>query len=175
MDSDLQIQNGRIGVAQITSTSDVSHNFELAKKCCKLAQSNNVGLLCFPECFAYMGPDTLTIGESLENSLILSTYKQLAIEFGLWFSLGGFPERCDGINKIFNTHIIMNNEGIIVATYRKVHLFTVAIEGGPNLDESVKTQPGDELVIVETPFGKLGLAICYDLRFPELFSTLRCE
>jgi predicted amidohydrolase len=173
MDTITNVQNARIAVAQLTSTSDIAENLALAKTCCKLAKSNDVGLLCFPECFAYLGLDTLQIGEPLENSSILSTYSLLALEFGLWFSLGGFPERCERLNKIYNTHIIMDDKGKIVATYRKVHLFTVDIDGGPKLDETLKTEPGDELVIVNTPFGKLGLAICYDLRFPELFSTLR--
>jgi predicted amidohydrolase len=167
------VRNGRIGVAQITSTSNVMQNLESAKLCCKLAQSSNIEMLCFPECVCYIGPDTILIGESIESSTILKNYSLLAIEHNLWLSLGGFPEKCVEKNKVYNTHILMDNHGRVISTYRKVHLFTVAIENGPNLDETIKTEPGSELVLVDTPFGRLGMAICYDLRFPELFGVLR--
>lgn len=165
--------NTRIGVVQMTSTSDRAHNLAVATKLCLLAKASGVGLLCFPECFSYIGPDLLNQGEIFAESKTLKAYADLAVKYGLWLSLGGFPEKHPQKNKVYNTHIVMNSDGTVVAFYRKIHLFSVNIADGPNLDESQKTEAGYEMAVVETPFGTLGLSICYDLRFPELYSQLR--
>eukprot|EP01127_Copromyxa_protea_P000786 TRINITY_DN10696_c0_g1_i1.p1 TRINITY_DN10696_c0_g1~~TRINITY_DN10696_c0_g1_i1.p1 ORF type:complete len:197 (-),score=43.56 TRINITY_DN10696_c0_g1_i1:56-646(-) len=165
-----------IGVVQLTSTSDTVANFAAAETVAKKAHQVGVQLLCYPECFAFMGESsdgTLAQATKLDSSPILDKYKQLAKTYNLWLSLGGFHELSETPGKIHNTHLVINNKGEVVAIYRKVHMFRVAIEGGPNLDESRTTSRGEELVVVDTPLGRLGLSTCYDLRFPEVYTALR--
>ena len=86
--------------------------------------------------------------------------------------LGGFHEASPNPDKCFNTAILLNESGEIAAAYRKIHLFDVAIQNGPQLMESKHTEAGDVAVTTETSFGKLGLTICYDVRFPALYQCL---
>lgn len=102
--------------------------------------------------------------------------RALAKRFGMWLSLGGLHERPEGeidsTTKMFNSHFIVDSAGDVRARYQKVHLFDVSIPGGPVLNESSGTEAGNEMVVVDSPVGRLGLATCYDLRFPELFQGL---
>uniref|UniRef100_A0A671EXL6 Deaminated glutathione amidase n=1 Tax=Rhinolophus ferrumequinum TaxID=59479 RepID=A0A671EXL6_RHIFE len=97
-------------------------------------------------------------------------------ECGLWLSLGGFHERgqdWEQTQKIYNCHVLLDSEGSVVATYRKTHLCDVEIPGQGPMHESSSTMPGPSLKSpVSTPAGKIGLAICYDMRFPELSLAL---
>ncbi|XP_027465872.1 deaminated glutathione amidase isoform X5 [Zalophus californianus] len=97
-------------------------------------------------------------------------------ECGLWLSLGGFHERgqdWEQTQKIYNCHVLLDNKGSVVATYRKTHLCDVEIPGQGPMHESNSTIPGPSLESpVSTPVGKIGLAICYDMRFPELSLAL---
>ena len=87
-------------------------------------------------------------------------------------SLGGYPESV-GQTHPFNTHLIVNPEGHIETTYRKAHLFDVTLPSGQELKESNGIQPGNALVSYSSPFGTMGLSVCYDLRFPEHYLALR--
>ncbi|TMS02410.1 Deaminated glutathione amidase [Larimichthys crocea] len=121
--------------------------------------------------------ETLSLSESLTGDTI-SQYTQLARKLEVWLSLGGFHERghnWESDRRIYNSHIIINDKGDIVSVYRKSHLFDVELpEKGVSLKESAFTIPGPCLVSpVQTPIGKLGLGICYDLRFPELSLALQ--
>ena len=113
----------------------------------------------------------LIIAEDLDGPL-LGRYRDLAKDSGLWLSLGGFPEKVPGEKRAYNTHLIIDDQGQIVSTYRKIHLFDVTLPTGQSLKESEAIRPGDSLEVCETPLGSTGLAICYDLRFPELFLGL---
>uniref|UniRef100_UPI00398E80BE deaminated glutathione amidase n=1 Tax=Pristiophorus japonicus TaxID=55135 RepID=UPI00398E80BE len=97
-------------------------------------------------------------------------------ETGVWLSLGGFHERChdwERDRRIYNAHVLINDSGEIAVVYRKTHLFDVELKGRVSLKESNFTIPGPGIEApVDTPIGKLGLAICYDLRFPEISLTL---
>ena len=90
----------------------------------------------------------------------------------LWISGGGVHTRAPESEKIHNTHVIIDSDGRIRAHYHKMHLFDVSIPGKVALRESNTTDPGDELVVVDSPLGKLGLGICYDMRFPEMYVEL---
>jgi len=134
--------------------------------------------MCLPENFAFMGEesgDSVRIAESLENGQLLQKYKDLARDNDIWLSLGGFPEissQNPGL-KTHNTHLIVDNRGLIKAAYRKIHMFWVDIPNGPKLDESKYCDHGKEIVVTDTPVGRIGLSTCYDLRFPELYIALR--
>ena len=109
---------------------------------------------------------------------ILDALKTIAKSSGLWISgggmhVGGAPtaEGSD-LPRVYNTHVIIDSQGTVKCLYHKIHLFNVHIPGKVNLQESATTAPGTELVVCDSPVGKLGLATCYDVRFPEQFTSL---
>jgi len=164
-------------VIQMTSTDDTSKNFSTCKRLIGEAKAKGATFVCLPECFNFLGGSSdasLKIAQSLDGSFI-SSYKSLAKEMGVWLSLGGFQETSDvpGSRKLKNTHVIIDNNGKLVSKYRKIHLFDLDLPGSPPLKESAFTEPGTSLTTCASPFGKLGLSICYDLRFPEMYCALR--
>jgi len=165
-----------IGLGQLTSTTDLQKNFENCSLLADKASKHGVDLLCFPECFAYLGEPggaIFKIAEPLDGPLF-NRYRSLAKEKGIWISYGGFHETNPQDDKhVFNTHVIVDNQGEIKATYRKLHLFKVDIKDGPSLDETAVVSKGKEVVVVDSPVGKLGITTCYDVRFPELYGILR--
>ena len=102
----------------------------------------------------------------------MQRYQQLAQSTGLWLSLGGFQERGPDPEHLYNCHVVVSSAGEVVASYRKVHLFNVDVPNGPVLMESRFTAPGQQLVACDSPAGRLGLTVCYDLRFPEVYQRL---
>eukprot|EP01023_Acetabularia_acetabulum_P044643 TRINITY_DN4492_c0_g3_i1.p1 TRINITY_DN4492_c0_g3~~TRINITY_DN4492_c0_g3_i1.p1 ORF type:complete len:243 (-),score=28.50 TRINITY_DN4492_c0_g3_i1:522-1250(-) len=134
-------------------------------------------MLFLPECFAFLGSSSqqsLQMAEPLNGSLI-QQYQSIARENSIWLSLGGFQRKGNDEDHLFNCHVIVDNTGEIRASYDKVHLFNVDIPNGPVLMESNFTHAGDKIVACDSPVGKLGLTICYDLRFPNLYQKLSFE
>ncbi|XP_051133162.1 deaminated glutathione amidase, chloroplastic/cytosolic [Andrographis paniculata] len=165
----------RIAAAQMTSVNDLSANFATCSRLVKEAAAAGAKLLCFPENFSYFGAktgDSLSIAEPL-NGPTMQRYCAIARESSMWLSLGGFQERGSDDSHLRNTHVLVDDAGNIVTTYRKMHLFDVDVPGGAVYKESSFTEGGNEIVAVDTPFGRLGLTVCYDLRFPELYQQLR--
>ncbi|XP_030635940.1 deaminated glutathione amidase [Chanos chanos] len=167
-------------VCQVTSTPDKEANFVACKRLVEQAKESGASMVFLPEGFDYIGSnreETLQLSESLDGDII-TRYSQLARNLDVWLSLGGFHERghdWEADRRIYNSHIIINGQGDIAAVYRKGHLFDVELTGkGVSLKESSFTIPGPSLVQpVQTPVGKVGLGICYDLRFPELSLALQ--
>lgn len=167
-------------VCQVTATPDKEANFSACKQLVEEAKERGAGMVFLPEGFDYIGSsreETLSLSESLTGDTI-SLYAQLARKLEVWLSLGGFHERghdWESDRRIYNSHIIINDKGDIISVYRKSHLFDVELpEKGVSLKESAFTIPGPSLTSpVQTPIGKVGLGICYDLRFPELSAALQ--
>ncbi|XP_062850430.1 deaminated glutathione amidase isoform X2 [Trichomycterus rosablanca] len=167
-------------VCQMTSTPDKEANFTTCKRLVEQAKQSGASMVFLPEAFDYIGSnreETLQLSESLQGDLI-SRYTKLARMLNVWLSLGGFHERghdWENDRRIYNCHIIINDQGEIVSVYRKGHLFDVELTSrGVSLKESAFTIPGPGLVPpVQTPIGKVGLGICYDLRFPEMSVALQ--
>ncbi|KAG7496425.1 deaminated glutathione amidase [Solea senegalensis] len=167
-------------VCQVTATPDKEANFSACKQLVEEAKQRGASMVFLPEGFDYIGSsreETLSLSESLTGDTV-SRYTQLARKLDVWLSLGGFHERgpkWETDRRIYNSHIIINEKGDIVSVYRKSHLFDVELpEKGVSLKESAFTIPGSSLVSpVQTPIGKIGLGICYDLRFPELSLALQ--
>ncbi|XP_069693909.1 deaminated glutathione amidase-like isoform X2 [Periplaneta americana] len=164
-----------IGVCQMTATNKKEDNIQVCSKLIKAAKDKNCEMVFLPEACDYIGEskeETLAMSESLDEYL-LKTFCNLAKENEIWLSLGGIHVRVGG-EKLQNTHIIIDATGNIVAKYEKSHLFDVNLpEQGIRLMESDYVLPGQTIVPpVETPVGKVGLSICYDMRFPELSLTL---
>ncbi|XP_065713718.1 deaminated glutathione amidase isoform X2 [Patagioenas fasciata] len=168
-----------VAVAQVTSTPDKERNFAGCSTLVREAAERGATIVFLPEGFDFIGTDpaqTLSLAESLDGD-IMGRYANLARECGVWLSLGGFHERgkdWDTTQRIYNCHALLDPTGQLVAAYRKTHLCDVELEGRVTMKESGFTNPGAEIVPpVSTPAGKLGLAVCYDLRFPELSLALR--
>ncbi|XP_014512478.1 nitrilase-like protein 2 isoform X1 [Vigna radiata var. radiata] len=143
--------------------------------CAKEAASAGAKLLCFPEAFSYVGTkdgDSLSVAQPLDGP-IMNQYCSLARESSIWLSLGGFQEKGSDPQHLCNTHVIVDETGKIRSSYRKIHLFDVDVPGGRVYKESSFTEPGKDIVAVDSPIGRLGLSVCYDLRFPEVYQLLR--
>jgi predicted amidohydrolase len=169
----------RIAVGQMSASSDVEKNLEVVADLCARAKDRGCAMLFLPECFAFIGvkgTDALAVMEPLDGPL-LGRYRELAARHRLWLSLGGFAEKGPDRDRRFNAHVIVNDAGEIQASYRKIHLFDVDMGdvNGPVLMESSTAAAGETLVTCDSPAGKLGLTVCYDLRFPEMFARLRYE
>lgn len=169
----------RIAVGQMCASSDVEKNLEVVADLCARAKDRGCAMLFLPECFAFIGvkgTDALAVMEPLDGPL-LGRYRELAARHRLWLSLGGFAEKGPDRDRRFNAHVIVNDAGEVQASYRKIHLFDVDMGdvNGPVLMESATAAAGETLVTCDSPAGKLGLTVCYDLRFPEMFARLRYE
>ncbi|XP_028565307.2 deaminated glutathione amidase isoform X2 [Podarcis muralis] len=170
-----------IAVCQMTSTPDKAHNWASCSQLVREAAQRGACVVFLPEAFDFIGSsveEALSLAEPLEGDH-LQRYVGLARECGVWLSLGGFHERgsdWESTGRIYNCHLLLDSKGTLVAAYRKTHLFDVEMEGRVSLKESAFTNPGSKIVApVETPAGKVGLAICYDLRFPEISIALARE
>lgn len=167
----------RIALAQMNSSTNPTQNFEQAEKFTHSAKEQLAKFIFFPENFNFMGRlgDSLKQAQSLEGEY-MSKYKSLAKACNIWMSLGGFQETGPSSDKHYNTHVIIDNFGEIKATYRKIHLFDVKLSEKSQIFESRFVQPGSSIAPpLDSPIGKLGLSICYDIRFPELYRKLSLQ
>jgi len=166
----------RVAAVQVTSTSDVDRNLARCADLIGEAAGRGARLVGLPENFAFIGEEQekLALAESLDGppGRILGTMAGLAREANSWLLLGGMGERSDDAKRVHNTSVLLRPDGTIAARYRKIHLFDVNIADGAVFQESATVKPGADLVVADTPWGGLGLSVCYDLRFPELYRTL---
>lgn len=163
------------GVLQMTSTADVDANMETVHRLVREAAHRGAELVLVPECFSYLGPEKGKVGiaESLDDGgPILDRCRDAAADAGVDVVYGGFWEKSEAPGKVRNACIYMRADGAITAVYRKIHLFDVDLPDGTKLLESQTVEPGSDAVVADAPFGKLGLSVCYDLRFPELYRRL---
>jgi len=162
----------RVGIVQVCSTDDLVANLARAEAGVREAADRGAKLVALPENFAYMrregarypcaqGPD----GE------IVAALARWARSLGIWLVGGSLPEAIAGDERVHNTSVVFDPDGREAARYRKIHLFDVALGAGGRdvYRESHFCAPGRDVVVCPTPFGGLGLSICYDLRFPELY------
>ncbi len=165
----------KASVVQMTSTADVDANLETAERWVTAAVQDGASLVVLPECFAYLGPEQgkLAIAEALPGGgPILARMSALAARHAIDLVLGGFWETGTSAEKVRNACVHLGPDGSVRAVYRKIHLFDVDLPDGTRLSESTTVEPGSELVVTDTSFGKLGLSVCYDVRFPELYRDL---
>ena len=160
-----------LGLCQINVIDDKKTNLKTAEKFLNQAHEKNVELAILPEMFncPYENDKFIEYAEEEEDSLTLNIIKNIAQDYNIHIIAGSIPEKVD--NNIFNTCFFFNNKGKIIGKYSKMHLFDVDVENGIKFKESDTLTAGDKFTLVETKWGKIGLGICYDLRFPE-FSRL---
>lgn len=170
--------NPLIAVCQMTATSDKEKNLQTVQELAEKAKNRSACMAFFPEACDYLADnkkDAIAMAEPLDG-LKVERYKEIAITNKIWLSLGGLHEALPNNKEyISNTHVVINSEGKIVGTYRKIHLFNMENKNiGVRLMESDYVQAGERIEPpIPTPIGKLALSICYDMRFPELSLTLR--
>jgi deaminated glutathione amidase len=163
------------GVVQVTSGADLGRNLDRCRALVEQAADMGAKLIVLPENFAFLGEHEtakMAVAESVPgDGRILSTMRQLARDRQVDLVLGGLPEAVSATH-VHNTAVYLDAGGELRGIYRKIHLFDVAIPDGAVYRESASVAPGDEAVVVDGRFGKVGLSICYDLRFPELYRRL---
>lgn len=163
----------RVGVVQMNVRDDKQANVE---KALRLAREAALGadLVVLPENLSYLGPDEgkLSAAEPIPGPTI-ERFQDVARSNGTWILCGSIPETCEDAGRVYNTSVLVDPEGRIRASYRKVHLFDVDLGDGLVYRESDRVKPGTKAVTADLPeFGTIGLSICYDLRFPELYRQL---
>ncbi len=166
----------KIGVVQMASGPNVSANLLEAERLIRQAVDEGAELVILPENFACIGQDDrdqLAIREPEGNGPLQDFLSRSARQLGIWLVGGTIPLAASDPDKARAACLVFDDRGERVARYDKIHLFDVNLPGSDErYRESALIEPGSLPVVIETPFGFLGLAVCYDLRFPELFRRL---
>jgi predicted amidohydrolase len=163
----------RAAAIQLNSTDDTERNMATADRLVRDAAADGADLIVLPEKFNVLGEhdDYVRAAETLDGPTI-TWARDTARELGVDLVAGSIVERREGREKLGNTSVHVGPDGEVRAVYRKIHMFDVVV-GGIEYRESASEEPGDEIVISDAADGiPLGLTVCYDLRFPELFRIL---
>lgn len=166
----------RVAAVQMNSQTDVAKNLARARELVGEAASLGATLVGLPENFAVMGEDDdkRNAAEKIESpGPILQTLMELARTHRIHLFGGGMPERSDDPKRPYNTCVMVGPAGEVVARYRKIHLFDVDLADGSSHRESASSSSGREPVMCDVAGTKVGLSVCYDVRFPELYRAMR--
>jgi nitrilase len=164
----------KVAAIQMISTPDVATNIATASRLLAQAAAAGATLVSLPEYWPIMGrqdTDKVDVAEAEGAGPIQDFMAGAAREHGIWLAGGTLPLRSRAAGKVMNTTLVYNPQGEAVSHYDKIHLFGFN-KGDEAYDEARTIVPGENVVTFEAPFGKVGLAICYDLRFPELFRAM---
>jgi len=165
----------RVAAIQMASGTRVEANLDEASRLIAIAVAGGAGLVVLPENVAIMGlreTDKLACAETDAGGPLQEFFAAEAARHGVWLVAGTIPMATEVPDRAYSACLVFDSSGRRVARYDKLHLFDVQIEGEEAYCESATLVPGDRVVVVDTPFGRLGLAICYDLRFPEMFRRM---
>lgn len=162
---------------QMTSTPDVSENLSFVEQELKKLTIPRPCLVVLPECFACFGTDDQAIYHIAEDKgagPVQQRLAELCKTYKVWMVAGSFPLLCDTRAKYTASSLLFNDLGELVDEYQKIHMFDVQVNDNTGAYlESARTQAGNELVVVNTPFGNVGMAVCYDLRFAAMFNAMQ--
>jgi len=163
----------RVAAVQLTSGTDVTRNVDVAVELVRDAARDGATYVQVPEYFNYLGPQAknLDVAESIPGPTT-QRMSELARSCATAIHLGSMLERSSQESKCYNTSVVLDASGAIVATYRKAHLFDIDVPGAVVQRESDAIVAGDQLVVANVADLALGLSVCFDLRFPELFRQL---
>jgi predicted amidohydrolase len=164
------------GVVQLNCTADQEANWAGAEALVRRAAGYGARLVATPENTNYLGPhgEKVRLAETLDGPTC-SRFAELAGELEIHLLLGSFNERSDDPQRCSNTSVLFGPDGSRLAVYRKIHLFDVDVSDKVRFLESETVKPGEKPVVVDTALGRIGLSICYDLRFAELYARLAAE
>ena len=158
----------RFALCQMNVVDDKEKNLENASLMIKEGVSKNADFIVLPEMFncPYSNDKFIEYGEEENNSPTLNKISLLAKQNRVYILAGSIPEKED--DKLYNTSYLFDKKGDIIAKHRKMHLFDIDVKGKITFKESDVLTAGDDFTIANTEFGKIGIGICYDIRFPEL-------
>jgi len=163
----------RVAAVQMTTGPNVSANLQEAERLVRKAADAGAALVVLPENFAFMGrriQDVLPLRERDGDGRLQSFLSGAAARYGVWIVGGTIPLAAEDPGRVRAASLVFNGRGERVARYDKIHLFDVDV---PNTDEqhmeSSIVEPGADIIVLNSPCGRLGVAVCYDLRFPEMF------
>jgi len=158
---------------QMNAGADKGANLERAERLVRVAAARGANLIALPEVFNWRGrrAEQAAAAETLDGES-LGLMSRLARELGVHIVAGSITERAGDSSRAYNTSVLLGANGARIAVYRKIHLFDVDLPGRVTVRESDSKLGGDDVVCAETPLGAIGLSICYDLRFPELYRRL---
>src|SRR5688572_19636018 len=166
----------RVGLVQINSRADKEANFRRAEELIDEAVGRGAQFVVLPEYVNFLGPKEglADVAESIPGRTT-ERFGAKARQHGIWLLGGSIHELSDEPGKYYNTAVLYDPSGAIAATYRKIHLFDIDLTGNVTANESASIVPGDEIVTAEVDGHTVGLSICYDLRFPELYRQMALD
>lgn len=170
-----QAQAFKVAAVQMASGPNVAGNLSEARRLVAMAADQGARLVVLPEYFPIMGmrdTDKVMMREQPGKGVIQSFLSDTAREHRIWLVGGSIPLAADAPDKVRNSCLVFDEYGEQVAHYDKIHLFNLEL-GNEHYHEARTIEPGKEVVVVDSPFGRIGLAVCYDLRFPELFRAMK--
>ncbi len=164
----------RAGLVQMTSGTEITQNIRTASDLIREAAGAGADFISTPEVTSLMQRNStaaLAVTRGDSDDLALRAFRTLADELGVWLHIGSLPIRLTE-DTIANRSFLLDPKGRIVASYDKIHMFDVTLPGGESIRESKVFRPGARAVVAPLPWAKVGLSICYDLRFPHLYRSL---
>ncbi len=170
-----QMKVFKVAAIQMASGPNVMGNLNEARRLIGEAAEKGARLVVLPEFFAIMGmseQDKIGVREQPGQGVIQSFLSETARRHKIWLVGGSIPLAASNPGKVLNSCLVFDEQGKQVARYDKMHLFSMAL-GDERYDEARTIEPGNQVVVVDSPFGRIGLAVCYDLRFPELFRAMQ--
>ena len=165
----------KVAAIQMASGPNITGNLNEARRLIAKAAEQGARLVVLPEFFAIMGmndQDKIKVREQPGQGPIQSFLSETARQHGIWLVGGSIPLAAGVPDKVLNSCLVYDEQGKQVARYDKIHLFNLEL-GNERYDEAKTIEPGKQVVVVDSPFGRIGLAVCYDLRFPELFRAMK--
>jgi len=173
--SNAQVSTFKVAAIQMASGPNVAGNLSEARRLIADAAGQGARLVVLPEFFAIMGMserDKVAVREQLGSGPIQTFLSETARQFKVWLVGGSIPLAASTPDKVLNSCLVFDDQGVQVARYDKIHLFNLSL-GNESYDEAQTIEAGNQVVVVDSPFGRIGLAVCYDLRFPELFRAMK--
>jgi nitrilase len=170
-----QLNAFKVAAIQMASGPKVEGNLSEARRLIAKAAEQGAKLVVLPEFFAIMGmneQDKVKVREQPGQGPIQSFLSEMARKHKIWLVGGSIPLAATTPDKVRNSLLVFDETGAQVARYDKIHLFNLTL-GNESYNEAQTIEPGDKVVVVDSPFGRIGLAVCYDLRFPELFRAMK--
>ena len=164
----------RVALCQMNAGDEPEANRKAAGELLEEAADGGADLAGLPELFTYLGPSSRhrAVAEPIPGPTS-AWLQETARRRGVWILGGSFLEA--DLDRIYNTSLLIDRRGDVVARYRKIHRFDVDLPGQPAIRESATTSAGEDVVSADTEFGVAGMSICYDLRFPELYRRLKAS
>lgn len=164
----------KVAAIQMISGAEIAQNFQTAERLLQQAKARGAELVLMPEYWPLMGmrdTDKVALAEPIGQGVIQSWMVAQAKQLGIWLIGGTLPLTSDEAGKVLNTTLVYDPHGVQQARYDKIHLFGFT-KGDESYQEANTITPGKQIACVDTPIGRVGLSVCYDLRFPEMYRAM---